>query len=263
MIQLKRPKTVPQPVKTSSVRRKKADTKIKAIVASSVDLKSTDFTPLWRDDAVRGVIWKMHNGRCCYCERYRDETRESDVEHFRPKTAVSGTPTLKPGYWWLAYEWSNLLFACKTCNQKFKGTKFPITGKRARKKSDSLAKESPLLIDAVKENPEDFLDYDFTRPKMIVPHGKSPNLHRGNKTIEICGLDRDELNRQRYTAKKDLVRILKRMFKALDAFSVEGEAVVGKEIAVATSAKEGYEFVGMRRAFFRQFDGTAIYVSSD
>ncbi len=70
--------------------------------------------------------------KCFWCERYRDNPHEIDVEHYRPKVSVTewqGSPPLmsdtpprevneRGGYWWLSFTWSNFALSCKTCNQK-------------------------------------------------------------------------------------------------------------------------------------------------
>ncbi|MEF9674035.1 hypothetical protein QNM99_25505 [Pseudomonas sp. PCH446] len=42
-----------------------------------------------------------------------------DVEHYRPKGAVSEDAS-HPGYWWVAMDWDNLLPSCIDCNRKRK-----------------------------------------------------------------------------------------------------------------------------------------------
>jgi hypothetical protein len=67
----------------------------------------------------------MYNKKCAYCE----ERIKTYIEHYRPKGSVQGSR--HGGYYWLCYEWSNLLPACHECN-KFgggKGTQFPVGNK--------------------------------------------------------------------------------------------------------------------------------------
>lgn len=69
---------------------------------------------------VRKVLLKMFRGKCAYCESKITTIYNGDIEHFRPKGGycnVSTIPTTKPGYYWLAAEWENLLLACPFCNQ--------------------------------------------------------------------------------------------------------------------------------------------------
>ncbi|MEZ5007772.1 MAG: hypothetical protein R2753_06420 [Chitinophagales bacterium] len=63
-------------------------------------------------------IWKKElvnsqGKKCCYCEKPIDK---GDLEHYRPKKGWkqnNGAAMTKPGYYWLAYRWRNLLLSCK------------------------------------------------------------------------------------------------------------------------------------------------------
>ena len=73
-----------------------------------------------------------------------------DVEHYRPKAGYrqdAEDPLGRPGYYWLAYEWSNLLFCCQICNQRFKRNLFPLVdpARRAETHHDDLSSEQPLF----------------------------------------------------------------------------------------------------------------------
>lgn len=108
-------------------------------------------------------LFKLTNGRCAYCES-KLPTQPPDLEHYRPKGRVREDKGLEgaephPGYWWLAYEWTNMLPSCIDCNRvryhpdgdnvtaAGKGDHFPIKGTRARTPEDSLENEVPLLLD--------------------------------------------------------------------------------------------------------------------
>ena len=88
--------------------------------------------------------------KCAYCDARFAKASWGDVEHYRPKSAVSdkdGKPIEHSGYYWLAYDPSNYLPSCEKCNRGgAKSTKFPISGTRAKKRSDPLEKEDPLLL---------------------------------------------------------------------------------------------------------------------
>lgn len=159
-------------------------------------LKSKNFCPLWVKE--KEFLHKSQYGKCCYCERRRDQSRESDVEHFRPKSQVEGIPEHK-GYWWLAYEWENLLIACKNCNESYKKAHFPLEdeSKRAYNRDDSIQKEQPLLINPLEENPSQFIEYDLPekdKPIMIKAIGR---CRRGEKTIELTGINSKEVMEER------------------------------------------------------------------
>ena len=72
--------------------------------------------------ALRQTMGKRE--RCMYCL----DSHGSDIEHFRPKS----------NYPKRMFRWRNLLLCCTECG-RFKGSQFPLNGKR------------PLLIDPSKE----------------------------------------------------------------------------------------------------------------
>lgn len=153
---------------------------------------------IWSDDedARKAQHERHHNGKCCYCERKRDIKLERDVEHYRPKKGVTGAPE-HPGYWWLAYDWNNLLIACKTCNTIHKKNNFPLRDENMRVYDEgNIDAEETLLINPAIEDPKPYFSY-VTEKKggeyltIIVP---SPtDSGKGKSTIEIIKLNRPEL----------------------------------------------------------------------
>lgn len=128
---------------------------------------------------------RMHHGKCCFCETNIDAGSYGDVEHFRPKKAVTDD-ALHGGYWWLAYTWENLLWSCKRCNTSYKRNHFPLEDakKRAYSPHDNLNDERPMLVDPARENPAQHIRF---RAELAL--GKTP---RGELTIAQLGLNRDE-----------------------------------------------------------------------
>jgi hypothetical protein len=144
-----------------------------AAAAALIDDKAKRNAVVIRDSVYKGqkdVYMSPHgdfHGKCAYCESLIDANQPGDLEHFRPKKAVTdfagksemvdddGTIKAHPGYYWLAYDWRNLLPACWLCNsvstQKTagkrtgKGNYFPVQRFRAINPGDE-AKEEPLLI---------------------------------------------------------------------------------------------------------------------
>jgi hypothetical protein len=99
--------------------------------------------------------------KCAWCEQHCEWRRQLDVEHYRPKAAVTrweGSPPLvsdvppdqvpvSGGYWWLAFDWNNYSLACGPCNQGWKRNLFPVRGPRAPYREDMEAHEAALLVD--------------------------------------------------------------------------------------------------------------------
>lgn len=164
------------------------------------------------DDAISAVYGSIpvkrdlidcHNGKCCYCERNRDKV-EVDVEHFRPKRAVTetreDTVMQYPGYYWLAYDWDNLFLSCKGCNQTWKRNSFPLSNpaNRTRWHNDvnTIENEEPLLVNPSDE-PRDHIRFSNEAPY--------PIDEIGQVTIRELGLlERSELEEARLTTLKSI-----------------------------------------------------------
>lgn len=263
MIRLRTKPPVPDTLKSDDV--KKTKKKIAAKVASKTTITEKDFENHWIKDDVRLVLWKYQHGKCCFCERKRDPKGESDIEHFRPKTKADG---VKPGYWWLAYDWDNLFFSCKRCNKK-KASKFPLlSGLRARSPK-SKVKEKPVFPHPVDDNPEDFIGFiweeETARVPIAWPVGKD-NDGCGSETIKILGLDNRILAEERGRLLLSLGALAGKMNAAKYLLENEmqfkkGEVdEVKKEIKKETKAD--FEYAGFRRAFFR-LNRLGEYVSND
>jgi uncharacterized protein (TIGR02646 family) len=260
MIRIKRT-DIPQSLQSMKVQKSKKI--IQEIIESGKKPKSTEFEAHWGAKDVRLMLWNMQHGKCCYCERKRDRNRESDVEHFRPKAEISEIHKDEPGYWWLAYEWSNLFLSCKICNQEHKKNQFPVfdESKRARTKECTLDDESSHLINPEQDDPENYITYcwgDFN-DKIVLPVGKDLSS-RGSYTIQILGLDRDELLTDRASFITSLRVLATKMTYAKYIGNSEMICEAASEIHIATSPERRY--TGFRRAFFRA-QGYGEYVNID
>lgn len=148
------------------------------------------------EDVRKAQHERHHNGKCCYCERKRDIRLERDVEHYRPKMGVTEAPN-HPGYWWLAYDWSNLLLSCKTCNTIYKKNHFPLRNENMRVYNEGkIDAEDTLLINPAIENPESYFLYTTEKwggeyLTKIVPSQKDND--KSDRTIKILNLNRPEL----------------------------------------------------------------------
>lgn len=152
---------------------------------------------------VKEALIKAQHDKCFLCESKITHITFGDVEHFRPKAAYRQSvkePLQKPGYYWLAYEWSNLFLACQLCNQLFKKNLFPLANPRARANSHrhKTTREKPLFIDPSIDNPEEFISFDKNIP---CPTNDNP---RGKATIMDLGLTRERLNEKRLDRYKKL-----------------------------------------------------------
>lgn len=169
-------------------------------------------------DVAREALWLAQERKCAYCERTAGLDNQP-VEHFRPKAgAVRGDPLVVGGpqttdddhYWWLAWTWENLFFACNTCNGKgTKGNWFPLqqgTVACTLPPREALADlpdtwrrlpvEQPMLVDPAGEDPMDLIEWRPENPQAPwsnlrwKPFGRDP-AKRGATTIAILKLDRE------------------------------------------------------------------------
>lgn len=156
---------------------------------------------IYSHKSVKGVLRQAQRNKCCFCEKSQvDENGE--VEHYRPKNGYKSNrreSLKKPGYYWLAYEWSNLFFVCRACNSiTYKGNLFPLQDEQTRASDyhDDLSREAPFLINPSQVDPRQHIIFDKEFPIAL------SNL--GKKTIEICGLDRDALIEKRRNLKNQI-----------------------------------------------------------
>ncbi len=131
-------------------------------------------------------------GKCAYCEARFLHVAFGDVEHYRPKAAVTEDPA-HPGYYWLAYSPQNYFPSCQLCNQgTAKKNHFPIAGKRAVCPEDPLDEEKPLLLNPYRDNPLRHLRFapsrDDKNPGWAMPVDKL-----GEVSIDIYELNRPVL----------------------------------------------------------------------
>lgn len=156
-------------------------------------------------------------GKCAYCEQIIGSDQHGDIEHYRPKAKVTDendrvilisagqNEVPHPGYYWLAYDWRNLLPACVLCNQPNldesgsrlgKRNRFPVVGQHATKPGDEVA-EQPLLLNPVFDDPSEHLRFD---PETGVLVALS---ERGRLTIRVLGLNERGLPHQRRRVYED------------------------------------------------------------
>lgn len=110
--------------------------------------------------AIRNEFAAYSNDKCWYVE-CKNLGTDDDIDHFRPKAAIKEAPT-HPGYYWLAFEWTNLRLSCHRANRPRtnaetgetggKSEHFPLLegGIRALLPTDNLELETPALLDPTK-----------------------------------------------------------------------------------------------------------------
>jgi uncharacterized protein (TIGR02646 family) len=157
---------------------------------------------IYGHSSVKKILEHAQNKKCCYCEGHFSGHAPGDIEHYRPKDGAQqalGKMAEFPGYYWLAYEWSNLYFSCPDCNRSAKRRLFPLSNprRRARQHGDDVSAERPLILDP--GGPDD--PRDHIRFRQEVPFGIT---RRGKATVMCVKLDRGELNERRRTRLAEL-----------------------------------------------------------
>lgn len=126
-------------------------------------LKSADIdSRIYASDAVKDQLKQDQYHKCAYCECFFNGDYGA-VEHFRPKSRYQNTigEPLQLGYWWLAYDWNNLLHSCSKCNTGYKRCLFPLTNPSQRNiAAQPIAKEQPLLINPAITDPKDHIVFN-------------------------------------------------------------------------------------------------------
>lgn len=213
-------------------RAEKARDKVLAAVAAGEEPEFND--AVW-GDLKKWLLEKVFHGKCAYCESRASVTDNPAAEHYRPKRSpterdpagavvvVKIQGKAHPGYYWLAYEWRNLLPACSQCNSNGKGNFFP-----ARKQLVALhdptrddppdldALEEPLLLHPYFDDPPKHLSFG---EKGVV--GAVNGDDRGVASIRDYRLDREELRKEREEAQEYAWLRIEKLLGAADLAGVD------------------------------------------
>lgn len=192
--------------------------------------------------------------KCAYCETKYLTTSDTWIEHYRPKS--------KSEYYWLAYEWSNLLPTCTKCNRPKKDN-FPLINEKNKVKAplllngkldlvkckadtSPLIDEQPFVLHPKIDNPEKYFDFQidecFSGIEIIGKDKVENNIYegRGAATIDICKLNRYELKKDRHDkVVVEIVKAFEKTFKLLqisetpltkyeEVFKIEFEEIIQK-----------------------------------
>lgn len=206
----------------------------------SFDFKQNPSSEVWKRELI-----KIQGQKCCYCEK---PINTGDLEHYRPKNAwqqARGQALERPGYYWLAYRWNNILLSCKECNEnKTKGNLFPIIGKRATTPTCSLKEEEALLVNPYVENPIDSLTFYKNEP--------IPRNPKGRLTIDLLDLknrnDLAPIRKDRYNMYSSAQKIIKAVEDGLMEIEEKEVFELKENLRIAIKCKQ--PFSGMIQANF-------------
>ncbi len=211
------------------------------------DTGSEKFTfdrDIYGNKIIKEALKKAQNDKCCFCESKVSHISYGDVEHFRPKVAYKQNETddyQYPGYFWLAYDWDNLMFSCQICNQRHKKNLFPLKNVSKRDvKNQNIKYEETLFIDPTKENPEQWISFDNAFIK------SRNNLEKGETTITTLGLKRNEL----WERRNDKYKLISSLIDLINVNPTSAEAIKVKHLLKTDYFNKKAECFGMIKANF-------------
>jgi 5-methylcytosine-specific restriction endonuclease McrA len=243
----------------------------------------------YKGDDVVAALNKLFHHKCAYCESSYKATSPADIEHFRPKGAIvirgergEKDKRDRPGYYWLAATWENLLASCPDCNRarthpfkdpgdeeempgvRGKANKFPLIDEKRRVRTPPTQGEGTeagqrLLIDPCRDRPEAHLE--FLHDGLIwAKKTRSGYSRKGIESILAYGLTRKELKEARLA---HLLLLAQKMRGTL--FFIEGLEkkpgdpafeqefrILRDELRAQTAADQPY--AGLTRQFVRAFE---------
>lgn len=252
MIRINKPQEIPK------VLKEKGETETLAMCEAYENEGKRDFefdSSIYGHKTVKEALILAQHDKCFLCESKLSAIAYGDVEHFRPKKAYRQDETDDlnyPGYYWVAYAWANLFFACEICNQRHKKNLFPLenTNDRATSHLSGLLAETPLFINPADENPEDFLSFRVDEIIGVVPFSINDNP-KGEATIKGAGIDRLTLCEKRMTSLKPVLALQRIAGMNLPQPESDQAKAILREI-VEEFTQNSAEFAGMFRAFFRE-----------
>lgn len=209
-----------------------ADDKAKDAAEAQIKIK----TALYK--AAKPFLNRLFSGKCAYCEVMIEVSHPTEVEHYRPKGNVKDENEEEvtivtergeeehPGYWWLAYTWSNLLSSCIDCNRRRTHEKeeagkrieakagkadiFPVKGKRAMEPGEE-DNETPLLLNPCEEHFDPIEHFTFEKDGSV-----TAKTERGEATLKLLGFNlREKAVARRASAYSDARSRMKTYLTAL------------------------------------------------
>jgi uncharacterized protein (TIGR02646 family) len=248
LIRVHRPPAVPRVLATRGTAKRDALLAAYDAAPAEYDARTRKFDfdgALYGHSAVKRALVDAQHGKCCFCESKTG--MDGDVEHYRPKAGFSqakGQRIQGPGYYWLAYEWSNLLLCCSICNQRFKRSLFPLAdaSRRAKSHHADVGREEPLFINPAERDPEEHISFRYEIP---YPVGGS---RAGKTTIDALALDREILNERRRDRLRQL-QVLAELVEMEPDAAAELMPLIGKaRTLLAECTSDEAEYAGMSRA---------------
>ena len=144
-------------------------------------------------------MYEAFHGKCGYCETKIKSHDLGIVDRYRPSNGVRDKDEYYQDlYWWLTFEWDNLIYCCKECYQ-YKGNYFPIRGRRVLNENDDY-KEHRMLLNPYLDEPESHFNYLYSNFGQI-----DAFTDEGSQTIELLRLNRTNLIEGRISARNEIL----------------------------------------------------------
>ena len=152
------------------------------------------------DTEIKKYLHEVFHGKCGYCETKIESLELGTINRYRPNNGVRDKNEFHEDlYWWLTFEWDNLIYCCKECNQ-FKGNYFPIKGRRALNENDDYENEHRMLLNPYLDEPGNHLNYTHSVSGYI-----DALTDEGNQSIELLRLNRTNLVEGRKKARNEII----------------------------------------------------------
>lgn len=196
------------------------------VAVLNLKLKAYGKFSFYKNDTLVSELQRNFFLKCAYCESSFVHVSPADIEHFRPKSAVKvdektgeeKVQELKPGYYWLAADWDNLLLSCIDCNRRRnqddidgegetasgKATIFPLADEADRVRDHSTwgnildkvkrEEKSRLLLNPCVDDPAKHLKFEMRyddegQVQGVFAIALNGSL-KGQKSINVYGLNR-------------------------------------------------------------------------
>lgn len=184
-------------------------------IINSINARSSSYTSeRYGHQEIRDALESVYKNKCAYCETKIEPVATAHIDHHRPiNTYIGQYPNGQRqdhlGYYWLGYEWTNLVLSCPACNGT-KSSKYHLVNPESR------LQDAPPLVNNRPNYPEHLVNSATVaqeNPYLINPEIIDPDLHLtinyfgllepidnsqyGKATIDTCDLNWDPLYQNR------------------------------------------------------------------
>lgn len=216
-----------------------ADAALETLKTTNIEDRS-DFInknyTIWSE--LKTAMAALSHQKCWYSEK-RIAVSELEIDHFRPKSRVTGVAPAHKGYWWLAFDWRNFRLAYSLINKRRtdpregdvqgKGCYFPLIDETTRipdAAPASVAEERPKLIDPCVATDILLLDYAVEDGKVVErfkAEEDTTRFERAKVSVELFHLNEGTLIRDCHELFVAINHAVKRIEELESERQVSGE----------------------------------------